>query len=60
LRALLEEDDAEAADLVEELQSLAGTTTNDLKALSSAIADYDFDTALAALAALGELEFETS
>jgi len=57
LRALLEDDDAEAADLVEELQSLAGTTANDLKTLSNAIADYDFDTALVAL---GELELEVS
>ncbi len=57
LRALLEEDDAEAADLVEELESLAGATASDLKALSGAIADYDFD---AALTALGELEFEQS
>jgi signal transduction histidine kinase/CheY-like chemotaxis protein len=57
LRTLLEEDDAEAADLVEELHSMAGATTNDLNTLSDAIADYDFD---AALDALAELEFEKS
>jgi hypothetical protein len=39
------------------LESLAGATASDLKALSGAIADYDFD---AALTALGELEFEQS
>jgi signal transduction histidine kinase/DNA-binding response OmpR family regulator len=57
LRTLLEEDDAEAADLVEELHSMAGATTNELKTLSGAIGDYDFD---AALDALAELEFEKS
>jgi two-component system sensor histidine kinase/response regulator len=51
LRALLEDDDTQAAELLEELKQLSGlgTSGNELAALESAIADYDFDAALEAL-----------
>ena len=51
LRALLEDDDTDAAEVIEELEKLAGTEnhTSALQQLSMAIGDYDFDQALAEL-----------
>jgi PAS domain S-box-containing protein len=54
LRELLEDDDAEAADLIEELQSMSATSfaEDKITALATAVTDYDFETALAALVEL--------
>jgi PAS domain S-box-containing protein len=50
LRPLLEDDDTEAADLVEELETLTGTPNEPaLRSLADAIAEYNFEAALVAL-----------
>jgi HPt (histidine-containing phosphotransfer) domain-containing protein len=51
LRALLEDDDTDATEVIEELEELAGTGkhTSALQQLATAIGEYDFDQALAEL-----------
>ncbi len=51
LRALLEDDDTDATEVIEELEEMAGTGdhTSVLQQLSTAIGEYDFDQALAEL-----------
>ncbi len=51
LRALLEDDDTDAADVIEELQEVAGTGdhTTVLRQLAKSIGEYDFEQALAEL-----------
>ena len=51
LRALLEDDDTDAADVIEQLEEMAGTGdhTRVLQQLATAIGEYDFDEALAEL-----------
>jgi CheY-like chemotaxis protein len=51
LRALLEDDDTDAADVIEQLEEMAGTGdhTRVLQQLATAIGEYDFDQALAEL-----------
>ncbi|MBW1749631.1 MAG: response regulator, partial [Deltaproteobacteria bacterium] len=51
LRALLEDDDTDATEVIEELEELAGTEAhkNVLQQLATAIGEYDFDQALAEL-----------
>jgi PAS domain S-box-containing protein len=51
LRALLEDDDTEAADVIEELQKVAGTEedTRILQQLATTIGEYDFEQALVEL-----------
>ena len=54
LRALLEDDDTDAIDVIDELQDLPGIAVHSamLKQLTTAVESYDFDTALQQLNAL--------